>query len=80
MPNLTLKGIPDDLYALLKRRAAEHRRSMNAEALVCLERALGAVPTDPAALLTRADAVRERVTGRPFTVEEIREARRSGRS
>jgi len=80
MTSVTLKGIPDDLYARLKRRAAEHRRSINAEVLVCLERALGAVPVDPDAALARADAVRERVAGKPFTAAEIRKARGRGRS
>ena len=30
----TIKGIPDDLYRLLRDRAAEHRRSTNAEILI----------------------------------------------
>lgn len=79
MTTLTVKGIPNELYALLKRRAAEHRRSMNAEILVCLERALRSAPTDPAAALDRADAVREHVTGPPLTAADIRRARTRGR-
>jgi len=80
MTNLTLKGVPRDLYALLKRRAVEHRRSMNAEVLVLLERGLKAVAVDPNALLARADAVRERVRGRPLTREAIRRLRAEGRA
>ena len=34
---LTLKGIPDDPYEQLKRAAAVHRRSLNNEAIACLE-------------------------------------------
>ena len=37
MVNFTIKGIPDDLYAGLKGRAAQNRRSINSELLVCLE-------------------------------------------
>ena len=80
MTNLTLKRVPRDLYALLKRRAAEHRRSMNAEVLVLLERGLMAHAVDPDALLARADAVRERVRGRPLTQRAIRRLRGEGRA
>jgi plasmid stability protein len=34
--NLTIKNIPDDVYAVLKRTAAENRRSLNAEILKAL--------------------------------------------
>lgn len=40
MPALTIKGMPDPLYRRLKKRAAEHRRSLNSEILFCLERAV----------------------------------------
>ena len=42
MPTLTIKGMPDALYRRLKRRAAEHRRSLNGEILYCLEFATAA--------------------------------------
>ncbi|HCU53654.1 MAG TPA: plasmid stability protein [Gammaproteobacteria bacterium] len=38
--NLTLKNIPDDIYASLKDSAATHHRSLNSEIIVCLERVL----------------------------------------
>ena len=41
MPSLTLKGLPEDLYERLKQAAVENRRSINREAIVCLERSLG---------------------------------------
>ena len=34
---LTLKGIPDDVYARLKKTAEAHRRSLNNEAISVLE-------------------------------------------
>lgn len=37
---LTLKNIPDEVYARLKLSAETHRRSMNSEAIFCLEAAL----------------------------------------
>ncbi|MGH7676022.1 MAG: FitA-like ribbon-helix-helix domain-containing protein [Gemmatimonadales bacterium] len=79
MRTLTIKGIPDDLYARLKRRAAEHRRSINSELLVCLERMLRSRRIDPSAMLSRADAVRERLTMPPWTPEALKEAKSAGR-
>ena len=37
---LTLKNIPDTVYARLKAAAEMHRRSLNSEAIVCLESVL----------------------------------------
>lgn len=40
MSTLTVKNLPDALYARLKARAGANRRSINAEAIVLLERSL----------------------------------------
>lgn len=79
MPSLTIKDIPPDLYRRLKRRAAEHRRSLAGEVLVALERAVRSQPIDPAALLARADAVRERMRLPRLTEKALRAARERGR-
>ena len=34
---LTLKNIPDEVYQRLRASAEAHRRSLNSEAIVCLE-------------------------------------------
>ncbi len=36
MPNLTVRNIPKDVYAVLKQDAKRHRRSINAEILAML--------------------------------------------
>lgn len=36
MPNLTVRGIPKDVYSVLKRDARQHGRSLNAEILAAL--------------------------------------------
>lgn len=79
MPSFTLKGIPDDLYELLKRRAAEHRRSINGEILVCLEEALRGKKVNPANMLAKIDAVRERVSIQPYTQAALDAAKSRGR-
>ena len=75
MATLTVKNIPEELYERLKRSAAEHRRSINSEILVCLERALHSERLDPHVLLARADALRERAALSPVTDELLSESR-----
>ena len=75
MATLTVTNIPDDLYERLKASAAEHRRSINSEIIVCLERALASHRIDPDALLARADALRERAALSPLSDAVLHEAR-----
>ena len=52
MATLTIKNLPDKLYAQLKARAAEHRRSLNSEAILAVEQSLAeATLPDPAKVL-----------------------------
>lgn len=80
MPTLTIKGLPDPLYRRLKRQAEAHRRSLNGEIIVCLERAVGAGRTDPTAWLAQARAFRQRLQLRPLTERQLRAARQAGRA
>lgn len=80
MATLTIKNFPDELYAELKARAAEHRRSLNAEAIVCVEQALGAAPADAAATLDALRHARRRVKGLFLTDRTLRAGRRAGRA
>jgi plasmid stability protein len=41
MPALTIKNIPESVYLRLRESAQLNRRSLNNEAIVCLERSLG---------------------------------------
>ena len=79
MANLTIKSLPDDLYARLKASAAEHRRSINSEVLVCLERVLRSRRAGPEETLARADAVRERLRMPPWTEPALKDAKSAGR-
>jgi len=38
--SITLKNLPDDLYERLRASAQLHRRSLNSEVIICLERVL----------------------------------------
>ena len=79
MATLTVKNIPDDLYELLKEAASVHRRSLNSEILVCLERSLQPHRRSAAELAARAGKLRQRTEGAGITVESIAAARRQGR-
>jgi plasmid stability protein len=76
---LTIKGVPESLYRELKRRAKARRRSLNAEALVCLEEWVMEPLMTESDILARIDAVRERITGVYLTNEDIDRAKREGR-
>ena len=80
MPTLTIKGLPDRIYQRLKAQADAHRRSLNGEIIVCLERAVSATRLDPAAWLAEARAFRESLTIEPLTDHELRDARQAGRA
>ncbi len=80
MPTLTIKGLPDPLYRRLKEQADAHRRSLNGEIIVCLERAVGASRSDPTAWLAEARAFRQRLRLQPLTDRELRAARQAGRA
>lgn len=79
MPTLTLKDLPKDVHRELKARAARHRRSLNGEAIACLEEAVKGERVNVDALLARARAARRRVRGL-VTGSSISRFKRSGRS
>jgi len=76
---LTLKGIPDDVYERLKISAEAHRRSLNSEAIVCLETVLLPGKMPPAERLARARALRASLPKGKFHVKDIDILKREGR-
>ncbi len=76
---LTLKSIPDDVYERLKALAASHRRSLNSEAIVCLESVLLPGKMAPADRLARAQALRASLPQGKFLAADIDELKSEGR-
>lgn len=76
---LTLKNIPDDVYERLKSSAEANRRSLNSQAIVCLESVL--LPTRVAAgeRIARARALRADLTTGKFRARDIDVLKRQGR-
>jgi antitoxin FitA len=79
MATLTIKNIPDELYEQLKQSAARHRRSVNSEVIVCLEKVLGSSFIDPATLLASIRALRKTVSTVFVTEEDLQAAKDEGR-
>ena len=55
---IEVKNIPDDLYCQLKETAEQHRRSLNRQVIVCLERSLQIPRVDAGSILSRARELR----------------------
>jgi antitoxin FitA len=77
---MTLKGIPDEVYAQLRTSAEVNRRSLNSEAIACLESTL--LPRKATALehVARAREVRLSLKGKTFKPEDIDKFKRVGRA
>ena len=76
---LTLKNIPDEVYVRLKASAEAHRRSMNSEAIVCLEAVLLPARLPPTVRLARARALRETLAAGKFRTRDIDALKLEGR-
>ena len=76
---LTLKNLPDVLHARLAAAAKRHRRSLNNEAIVCLEAGLGSASPSVEQQLAEIRALRESLGPHSFDPVEIYAAKREGR-
>jgi len=76
---LTLKSIPDVVYERLKASAEAHRRSLNSEAIVCLETVLLPGKMPPAERLARARALRASLPQGVLHARDIDAMKREGR-
>lgn len=76
---LTLKNIPDEVYNRLKTSADTHRRSLNSEAIVCLESVLLPGRVDPGERVARARALRATLPKVKFKARDIDALKREGR-
>jgi plasmid stability protein len=76
---LTLKNIPDTVYKRLKMSAEAHHRSLNSEAIVCLEAVLLPAKLTPSERLARARELRGTLPKGKFRVRDIDAMKRQGR-
>jgi plasmid stability protein len=76
---LTLKNIPDEVYRRLKAAAEANRRSLNQEAIVCLESALSPGRAAVGDRLARARALRAALPKVRFRAKDIDAYKRESR-
>ena len=76
---ITLKNIPDEVYRRLKAAAEAHRRSLNSEAIVCLENALVPSKVNPSERLARARELRAELKTAKFRARDIEAFKKQGR-
>lgn len=77
--NLTLKNVPDEVYERLKASAETHRRSLNSEAIVCLETVLLPGRVAVHERLARARVLRATLPKGKFRAKDIDALKREGR-
>ena len=77
---LTLKNVPDAVYERLKASAELHRRSMNSEAIVCLEAVLVPTRVSSAERLARARELRSALKPARFSARDIDALKRAERA
>ena len=81
MATLTIKNLPDSVYERLKAKAAEHRRSINSEAILAVERAVAdSGSPDPEEMLAILRRARGRLDHVFVTDDLLRAGRREGRA
>ena len=76
---LTLKNIPEAVYDRLKLAAEMHRRSLNSEAIVCLESVLMPTKMMPSERIARARELRATLATGKFRARDIDAAKREDR-
>jgi plasmid stability protein len=79
MITVTVKNIPQELYARLKQQAEANRRSLNSEIIFCLEQSVTSKKVDPNELIAQARRIRELTAGYLISDDEFNEAKNSGR-
>lgn len=76
---LTLKNLPDEVHERLKASAQIHRRSLNSEAIVCLESVLIPGRVSASERLARARALRAALPKAKFRAKGVDANKRAGR-
>jgi plasmid stability protein len=79
MATLTIKNLPDNIYAALTQTAKRHRRSINGEAIIRLEQSLNIPRQDVEEQLERIRKLRESMGDINLTEDDLNFAKNEGR-
>jgi plasmid stability protein len=80
MATLTIKNLPDEIYAALSNRAKQNRRSINSEAIVQLEKLRNTTERDIQSELDEIRKFRGKTEGLWLTDELLHTAKSEGRA
>lgn len=76
--NITIRDIPDDVYAKLKKQADLHHRSINSEVIFYLKKIVQSKRRDPDQVISRAKKLKQKAKG-TLSIDEIQQAIDQGR-
>lgn len=76
--NITVKGIPDEVYQKLKRQADLNHRSVNSQVIMTLKSSVTSYKLDSESLIERARELKSKAKG-TLSIEEIQQAIDQGR-
>jgi plasmid stability protein len=76
--NITIRDIPDDVYAKIKKQADLHHRSINSEVIFYLKKIVQSNRRDPDQIISRARKLKQKAKG-ALSINEIQEAIDKGR-
>ncbi|MEX0646974.1 MAG: Arc family DNA-binding protein [Balneolaceae bacterium] len=76
--NITIRDIPDDVYAKIKKLADLHHRSINSQVIVYLKKLVQSNRRDPDQVITRAKKLKQKAKG-TLSMDEIQQAIDQGR-
>ena len=78
--SITLKNIPDNIYASLREAANAHHRSLNGEIIACLEQTLLPQKNNAREHLAKARELRQNLAPYSFNADDIAAAIKDGRA
>ena len=78
--SIMLKNIPDNVYTILKSNAESNRRSLNSEAIVCLETLLLKPNISTLERLARIERLTRKQDPKKMATIDIDKAKREGRA
>lgn len=76
---ITIRDIPDDVYAKIKKQAELHRRSINSEVIVHLEKLVRSNRRDPDQIISRAKKLKQKAKG-SLSIDDIQKSIDQGRT
>jgi plasmid stability protein len=80
MATITIKDIPDDLYAALKQSATANHRSINREVIFCIEQAVRSRRPSVEEIIAEARRIQAEIGPLPINEEILDEAKELGRA